>query len=44
MSFEEGKPITDKKFIKENKICIKEVGKNLADIFNTQIFNYNLIT
>jgi aarF domain-containing kinase len=43
MSFEEGKPITDKKYIKENKICIKEAGKNLADIFNTQIFKHGFV-
>lgn len=43
MSFEEGKPITDKKYIKENNISIKEAGKNLTDIFNSQIFKHGFV-
>ena len=43
MSYEEGRPITDSKYIKENNICIKEIAKNLTDIFNKQIFKYGFV-
>jgi len=43
MSFEEGKPITDAKYIKENKIKIREIAKDLTDIFNKQIYDFGFI-
>jgi aarF domain-containing kinase len=43
MSFEEGKSITNMKYIKENKISIKEVGKILTDTFNRQIFELGFV-
>jgi aarF domain-containing kinase len=43
MSYEEGKPITDSRYVRENNISIKEIAKNLTDIFNKQIFKFGFV-
>jgi len=43
MSFEEGRPITDSHYVRENKINIKEIAKNLTDIFNKQIYKFGFV-
>lgn len=43
MSYEVGKPITNMKYIKENKIEIKEIAHILCDIFNRQIFEFGFV-
>jgi aarF domain-containing kinase len=43
MSFEEGKSITNMKYIKDNKISIKEIGSILTDTFNRQIFQFGFV-
>jgi aarF domain-containing kinase len=43
MSFEEGKSITDMRYIKDNKISIKEIANILTDTFNKQIFQLGFV-
>lgn len=43
MSFEEGRPITNMKYIKENNINIQEIANILFDIFNKQIFQFGFV-
>lgn len=43
MSYEEGKPITDSRYIRDNNISIKEIARNLTDIFNKQIFKFGFV-
>jgi aarF domain-containing kinase len=43
MSFEEGRPITDSKYLKENNINFRDVSTYLCDIFNCQIFKHGFV-
>jgi aarF domain-containing kinase len=43
MSFEEGRSITNMKYLKENKIQIKDVALILSDVFNKQIFQFGFV-
>jgi aarF domain-containing kinase len=43
MSFEAGRPITNMKYIKENKIQVKEIANILCDVFNRQIFELGFV-
>jgi aarF domain-containing kinase len=43
MSMEEGRPITNVKYIKDHKIEIKEIANILCDVFNRQIFELGFV-
>ncbi len=43
MSFEEGKSITDLKYLKENNINLTHLANILANIFNKQIFEFGFV-
>jgi len=43
MSFEEGKSITDLKYLKDNDIKLTYLSTELAHIFNKQIFEYGFV-
>ena len=43
MSLEEGKTITNMKYIRDNKIKVKEIANILCDVFNKQIFEFGFV-
>ena len=43
MSFEEGKCVTDTKYLKDNNIKLKEVSGTMCDIFNQMIFKHGFV-
>jgi aarF domain-containing kinase len=43
MSFEEGKSITDQKYLKDNNINLPDLSAYICDVFNCQIFKHGFV-